>query len=98
MGTSGHERLAVDDLNSTHVAGKWGERAGHFERTACEKTTFESSKKTKRRSNNTHNLVSCKEEMAEETIVTLATRTRRRRGKLSNAWVGGGLSLDPLAN
>ena len=64
MGTSGHERLAVDDLNSTDVAGQWGERAGHFERTACEKTTFESSKKTKRRSNNTHNLVSCKEEMA----------------------------------
>jgi hypothetical protein len=30
MGASGHERLAVDDLNSTDVAGERGERAGHL--------------------------------------------------------------------
>jgi hypothetical protein len=37
MGTSGHERLAVDDLNSTDVAGQWGERAGHFLRELARK-------------------------------------------------------------
>ena len=47
MGASGHERLAVDDLNSTDVAGQWRERAGH-----CyfrERTAFELHEKKKKR-------------------------------------------------
>ena len=73
MGASGHERLAVDDLNSTDVAGQWRERAGHcyfFERKLL---LSYMKKKRKEKSNNTHALVSYKEEMAREQSWTTRT-------------------------
>jgi hypothetical protein len=48
MGTSGHERLAVDDLNSTDVAGQWGERAGHFLRELLARKLLSSQVKKQR--------------------------------------------------
>ena len=53
MGTSGHERLAVDDLNSTDVAGERGERAGHLRELLARKL-LRSQVKKQREGQTTH--------------------------------------------